>query len=110
MSFHLHFGPGEQSQCAECNLPRDFQQCSVDGCVEPATYILYQALRLYGGTGSQFLFYCEPHGIERVLRRGIPVRATGSDERHNFAEPISRCVGCGAPMDSGHVCVGCANS
>ncbi len=78
---------------------REFVQCSVDGCPKEATYITPQTFVFYGGGGPQLLFYCEVHGQERGLSRGIPV---------NHAEPESRCNDCQAPLEAGTVCGDCA--
>lgn len=80
-------------------------KCNFPGCDQDATFI--EAVK------GDVKVWCEPHGEARGLTRGIPsdikVRDwSGSNVHHNIAEPESRCAKCGAPLESGHICVGCA--
>jgi hypothetical protein len=86
VSDHKHFSPSEHECCSECN-PTEYEHCETPGCVAVATFIVYREDGIHT--------HCEPHGRELGLNRGIP-----AVENHNHAEPASRCIGCGAPLES----------
>lgn len=67
--------------------------CGHSGCSEPATFITFD--------GANTFYYCEQHGEELGMRRGIPV------DEPNHAEPPYLCRQCHAPLEEGDLCAPC---